>query len=492
MADGYIGEAGQISNLTQSPQTIVLNRTYQQSVVFVQPPLSSGPAPSVVRLTDVQSNRFTVFVQEATGEDGAHTGETMSYLVLEAGSWTLPDGARLDVGLFDTNAQVGQSHGLLTASGAAHNEKKYYNDFAMCENGKLYYLLTDRLGSISVVANASGNLVSRTLYHPWGTVRYSSASLPTDYTFTGQYSHVSDFGLLFFVARWYDPSLSRFAQADTIVPRKYDPIAYDRYHYASNNPVRYSDPSGHWSCDGTDNCEGWIQEVLGLLRNSGELGYGVWLFFTTYDWAMQEVLGNDGVHFYLDFGDGKYAYTPGLGKTAAGLVLSGGHLLLGPSIHVGKGYWSSVPDGETAALMGHEITHLFQGLIPSLSTQGEMVAYEVEFLLRKEMGVNLDGYGAEFHEYWDDTSDLSSLSAEDIARAQASLARGGSPVYSAEAFLGLGQPAGGALDGFYSLIYGKDALSVSLNPIPTFTALGSLMPGGPGGGGGGGGGALLR
>ncbi|HUN24184.1 MAG TPA: RHS repeat-associated core domain-containing protein [Anaerolineales bacterium] len=46
-------------------------------------------------------------------------------------------------------------------------------------------------------------------------------------------------------ARWYDPVLGRFAQADTIVPNPVDAKAFDRYAYVYNNPVRYNDPSGH-------------------------------------------------------------------------------------------------------------------------------------------------------------------------------------------------------------------------------------------------------
>jgi RHS repeat-associated protein len=61
--------------------------------------------------------------------------------------------------------------------------------------------------------------------------------------FTGQYSHAADFGLLFYNARWYDVSLGRFAQADSIVPPGVQGL--DRYSYTNNNPVRYTDPSGH-------------------------------------------------------------------------------------------------------------------------------------------------------------------------------------------------------------------------------------------------------
>lgn len=92
------------------------------------------------------------------------------------------------------------------------------------------------------------------LYKPWGETRYSSGTLPTDYTYTGQYSHTDDFGLMYYNARWYDPALGRMAQADTIVPGAGNPMAWDRYSYAGNNPMRYTDPSGHWYYDPGCDC----------------------------------------------------------------------------------------------------------------------------------------------------------------------------------------------------------------------------------------------
>jgi len=75
--------------------------------------------------------------------------------------------------------------------------------------------------------------------------------MPTDYTYTGQYSNVPDFGLMFYNARWYDPALARFAQADTIVPLQTQGVqAWDRYAYVNNNPLKYTDPSGHFLVPG--------------------------------------------------------------------------------------------------------------------------------------------------------------------------------------------------------------------------------------------------
>jgi len=69
--------------------------------------------------------------------------------------------------------------------------------------------------------------------------------MPTKYQYTGQYSYASDFGLMFYNARWYDSYLNHFTQPDSIVPDPSNPQSLNRYSYALNNPVRYTDPSGH-------------------------------------------------------------------------------------------------------------------------------------------------------------------------------------------------------------------------------------------------------
>jgi RHS repeat-associated protein len=111
------------------------------------------------------------------------------------------------------------------------------------------WLLGDHLGSTSGVVNASGVVQSTQLYKPWGESRYSSSASPTKYLYTGQMKEGAlggAEGLYYYGARWYDPSLGRFAQADTIVPvASHGTQAWDRFAYTNNNPVRYNDPSGH-------------------------------------------------------------------------------------------------------------------------------------------------------------------------------------------------------------------------------------------------------
>ncbi len=116
----------------------------------------------------------------------------------------------------------------------------------------LLWLLGDHLGSTSRVANADGTPLANgeQRYKPWGEKRYPSGAsgLPTTYRFTGQRQESSlggTDGLYFYGARWLDPSLGRFVQPDSLIPGMDNPQRWDRLGYVLNNPLRYTDPSGH-------------------------------------------------------------------------------------------------------------------------------------------------------------------------------------------------------------------------------------------------------
>jgi hypothetical protein len=47
---------------------------------------------------------------------------------------------------------------------------------------------------------------------------------------------------------FYHAYLNHFAQPDSIVPDPLNPQAWNKYAYVLNNPIRYSDPSGHAPC----------------------------------------------------------------------------------------------------------------------------------------------------------------------------------------------------------------------------------------------------
>jgi YD repeat-containing protein len=74
-------------------------------------------------------------------------------------------------------------------------------------SSQVHYLLSDHLGSTSLTVDENGDRIAELRYAPWGEVRYSWGTTPTDYTYTGQRSQVNDFGLMYYNARWYAPYL---------------------------------------------------------------------------------------------------------------------------------------------------------------------------------------------------------------------------------------------------------------------------------------------
>jgi RHS repeat-associated protein len=116
---------------------------------------------------------------------------------------------------------------------------------------KVYYLLTDQLGSTAITVNVNGSKEAEIRYKPWGETRYMDGNTPTDYLYTGQREEIG-IGLYFYQSRFYDANLGRFVSADTIIPGGVQ--GPDRYAAMRNNPLKYIDPSGHDVCDEDGNC----------------------------------------------------------------------------------------------------------------------------------------------------------------------------------------------------------------------------------------------
>jgi RHS repeat-associated protein len=120
---------------------------------------------------------------------------------------------------------------------------------AVSVNGTLSYLVQDTLGSVAAALASSGNVTANQLYLPYGSGRYASGSMPTSYGFTGQRSDPS--GLLYFHARYYDPTAGQFISADPVQ-------GPNRYGYVGGNPETQIDPTGYAGVSWTF----WVQWYL--------------------------------------------------------------------------------------------------------------------------------------------------------------------------------------------------------------------------------------
>jgi len=103
-----IAEVGTLT-LTDARQTVALLNSYVNPVILINPLSFNGSQPAVARLDNITGNSFDAFIQEPNNEDGLHTAETVSYFVVEAGTWQLSDGTLLEAGTLSARDQVPSS-----------------------------------------------------------------------------------------------------------------------------------------------------------------------------------------------------------------------------------------------------------------------------------------------------------------------------------------------------------------------------------------------
>ena len=104
-------------------------------------------------------------------------------------------------------------------------------------------MITDGRGNVIAGGNNGGK--SHISYKPYGDIHRTDSSGPdiTRFKYTGQ-EEDRESGLLYYKARYYDPMIGRFLQADSIVMPQ-SSFGMNRYMYVEGNPVRWSDRSGH-------------------------------------------------------------------------------------------------------------------------------------------------------------------------------------------------------------------------------------------------------
>ncbi len=113
------------------------------------------------------------------------------------------------------------------------------------------YVHADHQNSIELVTSATGKVVDRLKYEPFGRrVSVSDPAKPPsslktdlDLGYTG-HEHLEDWSLVDMRGRVYDPTLGKFLSPDPFVSDPLRPQAWNRYSYVLNNPVSLHDPTG--------------------------------------------------------------------------------------------------------------------------------------------------------------------------------------------------------------------------------------------------------
>ena len=82
----------------------------------------------------------------------------------------------------------------------------------------------DHLGSTTLITNETGDVVEHTTYEPYGAV-YSGGD--SKYLYTGKELDQRT-GLMYYGARYYDPTYAQFAQSDPMISGLYEPQGLNR------------------------------------------------------------------------------------------------------------------------------------------------------------------------------------------------------------------------------------------------------------------------
>jgi len=123
--------------------------------------------------------------------------------------------------------------------------RKSYGTFAERDtDGTLKFYHGDHLGSSTLVTNASGAVVHRQAYKPYGEdlVAAAPGNFTPKYQFNFKEKEADGTGFYDYGARLYNPATGRWLSADSS-----DVDGFNRYAYAKNNPLFYKDSTGHWN-----------------------------------------------------------------------------------------------------------------------------------------------------------------------------------------------------------------------------------------------------
>ena len=136
--------------------------------------------------------------------------------------------------IYEGNASSTTIKRILIDGGYIEKEGSAYN---------YYFNLTDHLGNVRVVADATGTLKQSNHYYPFGMAFAEGvATSQQPYKYNGKELD-SENGLNWYDydARYMDPALGRFTTVD---PHAENYYSTSPYSYVRNNPLRYIDPDG--------------------------------------------------------------------------------------------------------------------------------------------------------------------------------------------------------------------------------------------------------
>ena len=172
--------------------------------------------------------------------------------------WTWHTDTGLPEGQYSKHIYLGETR--IVTKQTSHLETSYGQSD---EWHHQYYYHPDHLGSAQLVTGFEGNEYQRIEYTPYGELWVEKKSEKEEglrylpYKFTAK-EQDEETGLYYYGARYLDAKYSRWMSADPAVSDYvsgtsageggiYNTVNFNLYHYAGNNPIKYTDPDGRAS-----------------------------------------------------------------------------------------------------------------------------------------------------------------------------------------------------------------------------------------------------
>ncbi len=284
----------------------------------------------------------------------------------------------------------------------------WYNGWTDWQIGRDYQ------GSIKQIVGPDGALPGDYSYDPWGRLRskvthevYGVGQEPDLFLGRGYTSHeyLQHFGLINMNARLYDPMLGRFLSPDPYVQAPDFTQNFNRYSYALNNPLKYTDESGEWilltsflwfyvTMDrmmlGVSPKTAWADYKnvvknaasidMGWLRSDSHKGFGgrIWEVASRFTWQfVQETIGNTMVGGWNLVGGIRDVTTYGGATIAQSYKENWGAVTLGSYI-IGENGITASPQN---VIFQHEYGHYIQSQRAGIAY---LTRYGIPSILSKE------------------------------------------------------------------------------------------------------------
>jgi RHS repeat-associated protein len=107
-----------------------------------------------------------------------------------------------------------------------------------------YYYLYNGHGDVVQMVDKNGNVVNNYQYDEWGNILTSNETVSNPFKYAGEV-YDDETGLYYLRARYYDPSIGRFINEDSVEGQVDNPLTMNLHTYCYNNPILHVDPSGN-------------------------------------------------------------------------------------------------------------------------------------------------------------------------------------------------------------------------------------------------------